>query len=242
MEILKIAIVDDEVIQRQLMVQLIQEACQDLTMKPTIYNYPSGEAFLFDLEDHGDFDLVFLDIQMGQLTGMEVAYKIRQHSQAIHIVFATAYPEYAIEGYQVSALDYLLKPISKDNIIKVLSKHRNIQPYQAKYIFIEDLEGNQHSIDLNDLISVEVQGRDLILETHQGNHYSRGGLKAIREDLDDRFASPHRSYLVNLRHVDTISKDQVLLSNKTAVPLSRRKAKDFQAQFVNYYKQEVYYE
>ena len=98
MRSIHIAIVDDETIQLNYMNQLVNQVAKKMEMSAKISLYESGEAFLFALDNQPKWDLVFLDIQMKGLDGMTVAQVIRQKAPQLHVVFATAYAEYAIHG------------------------------------------------------------------------------------------------------------------------------------------------
>lgn len=231
-----IVVVDDELLQRQHMVHMIESVCQSLDIQVKLASYESGESFLFALEDHPEWDLAFLDIEMKSLNGMEVAQYIRDKAPQIRIAFATAYAEYAIEGYQVNALDFLLKPIQKQDIQRIIEKYLAIKPEEKLHLMIEDIEGNRSALALDQLIAVEVNGRQLSLTTTEGSLLMSGSLAQLKEKLPESFVSPHRSYLVNLDHVDAISKQEILMSNGNSIPLSRRLAKEIQQAYIQHYQ------
>ncbi|MBG9981207.1 LytR/AlgR family response regulator transcription factor [Facklamia lactis] len=241
MQTIQIVLADDEAIQRKNMTRLIEQACQSLQVIPVIHQFKSGEAFLFALEEHPEWQIAFLDIEMDELNGMEVAHKICEQAPYLQIVFATAYAEYAVEGYQVNALDFLLKPIKCSAVKRVLAKYLMTVPKTEKYFIVEDRQGQQHVIEMDELLSVEVNKRELRLNLGAQEFFISGTLANFKDQLDQRFVTPHRSYLVNLNHVESIGKDDIVLTNNERVPISRRLVKEIQKAFIEHYKEEAFY-
>ena len=133
---IEIVLVDDEQLQLDYMQKLVQQAAASLAIQIEVHQFLSGEAFLFALEDHPNWQLAFLDIEMAELNGMEVAHIVREKAPDLELVFATAFAEYAIEGYEVQALDYLLKTISLEKVTLVLTRFLEVQPTEAIYIIV----------------------------------------------------------------------------------------------------------
>src|SRR5699024_691103 len=144
------------------MQKLITQAAESLGIEVQISQYLSGEAFLFALEDHPTWNLDFLDIEMEELNGMQVARKLREKAPQLELVFATAYAEYAIEGYEVQALDYLLKPINQQKITRVLKRYLEEQPEDTAYIVV-DVEGEAARLNLEDIIYIEANMGEIIV-------------------------------------------------------------------------------
>lgn len=240
-QIIEIVLVDDEQLQLDYMKKLVEKAAKLLEVKVEISQYLTGESFLFALEDHPTWNLAFLDIEMKEINGMEVARIIRKKSPQLELVFATAYAEYAVEGYEVQALDYLLKPITLEKIKRVLTRYLEEQPEDNTYIIV-DIEGEATRLNLKDIHSAEASMGEVIVQLKNKNLPLKMSLLELRGLLDSRFISPHRSYLVNLQYVDQLSKQDVLLNSGIKIPLSRRRAKEVQAAFIDYYKGSVFYD
>ena len=85
-----------------------------------VERFPSAEAFLFQYEDRKDFDILLLDVEMGEVNGIELAQRIRLEDSRVQIVFITGFPDFMAEGYEVSALHYLMKPVSREKLCAVL--------------------------------------------------------------------------------------------------------------------------
>lgn len=237
----EIVIVDDEQLQLDHMKKLIRQAADELEIEVNLREYLSGEAFLFALEDHPTWDLAFLDIEMAELNGMEVARIVREKAPQLALVFATAYAEYAVEGYEVQALDYLLKPIDSIKVKRVFKRYLEEQPEDFEYIIL-DVAGESVRIDLDEIFYVEANKRELILNLTDKKLSITMTLTDFADLVDERFTLTHRSYLVNLKHVSKLLKQDVQLSSGEKIPLSRRRAKEVQAAFINFYKGQVFYD
>lgn len=237
---IEIVLVDDEQLQLDYMQKLIIQAAESLGIEVQISQYLSGEAFLFALEDHLTWNLAFLDIEMEELNGMQVARILRGKSPQLELVFATAYAEYAIEGYEVQALDYLLKPINQQKITRVLKRYLEEQPEDTAYL-IAEVEGQTTRLNLEDIIYVEANMGEVLVVLADQKLPLKMTLLEFQDLLDERFVATHRSYLVNLQYISRLLKKDVALSNGEKIPLSRRRAKEVQSDFIDYYKGSVFY-
>ncbi|WP_208559196.1 LytR/AlgR family response regulator transcription factor [Marinilactibacillus kalidii] len=239
-EKLTIAIVDDETIQIESMKSLIKRSAETLNLSVELLEFSSGEAFLFELEDHKAIDIVFLDIEMNQLDGLDVAKKIRETEQGLTIVFATAFAEYAVQGYDVQAMDYLLKPIHVDKIERVLTRHLEKKPAIKESIMIES-NGERIKLFLENILFIEVNRRECTIHLKEQIVTTNQTLKEISEKLTDDFIQTHRSYIVHVKYIDRLLKTDIKLSNGENIPLSRRLAKVVQEKFVDFNKGGVFY-
>lgn len=237
---IKIVLVDDEQLQLDYMERMIKKAGDRLGIEIEIYQYLSGEAFLFALEDYPTWELAFLDIEMEGINGMEVARNIRKKAPQLELVFATAYAEYAVEGYEVQALDYLLKPINLEKITRVLERFLEKQPVEAAYTLVE-VDGEATRLNLDHIIYSEANMGEITVVLEKETLNLKMGLAEFEKQLDERFVSPHRSYLVNLQFVSRLLKKDVQLTNGEVIPLSRRRTKDIQKAFIDFYKGTVFY-
>ncbi|MDN3205712.1 LytR/AlgR family response regulator transcription factor [Algoriphagus sediminis] len=173
-----------------------------------------------------DVQLVIMDIQMPDLSGMELARVLdgKKDSSNTRIIFATAYNQFAIEGYKVEALDYLLKPYSYEDFLNAVTKALNYfektsevstkQPNQAKdpdYIFLK-VEYQLVKVMLADITHVEAY-KDYVkvhLESKASPLLSLMSLKSMEELLpSNKFMRVHRSYIISLDHIDSVSKNVV---------------------------------
>lgn len=239
---IQIAIVDDDQLQQGFMESLIQATAEDLGLNIDLYYFDSGEAFLFASEDLPELDIAFLDIQMKNLNGLEAAQKVREHNQSISLIFVTAYAEYALDSYSVNALDYVLKPINQDKMTQVFERYLAQKPQEMKYLLFEH-RGYPQKVNFQDIIYIEAAKHQTILNlTNADSLTINMSLSEVQAAIDERFISSHRSYLVNLSHVEQLTKQAIRLSNGQEVPISRRLDKKVQEAFINFYKKDVFHE
>lgn len=170
------------------------------------------------------FDAVILDIEMEAPNGFEIALRMAKQESHPIIVFATNSAAYAVRGYGL-ALRYLLKPLTEDAVSEALDA---VKEALSRNRLTLNIDGITHVLQVQDIRYAEVSGHRVTLHSDSGLISFRGSLKDICAMLPGRwFCAPHQSYLVNLLHVRTITKEAALLDDGTAIPLSRRKQAEF---------------
>ncbi len=236
---LRIAIVEDE---KECQASLIEQLSR--------YEKEHSDNFIvrtfFDgidiLDDYtSEYDLIFLDIHMKHQDGMTTAKKIRMLDSSVIIVFITALAQYAIEGYKVNALDFILKPVvyeqfegTMDKVLKTADKYR-----KSKELIVSD-DGSKRKIDTDDIYYIEVVGHIIVIHSKSGVFETRSkSLKAIAEDLKEYgFIQSGQSHLINLKFVDKIKGDVVTVAGEELF-LSRSRKKEFIAAFGDYVGMEI---
>ena len=215
---MKIAICDDDEQDRAAMRRMVTDYLDMHNYHIGIDEYRSGEAFLS--EKITQYDLVILDIFMGELNGIETAKKLVQDHPDVQIIFCSSSNAYAAESYDVSALRYLTKPVEKEKLAGTLDRFFHVHTALRKLIF------KQNRMDewvyLNDIIWVEADGHCCILHTRNGDITTRTSFSKIYEQLEGAdFVKPIRYALVSLQYVAAIPTDVLTLSDGTTVPVSR---------------------
>ncbi len=229
--IINIAICDDEKMQIKLLTDFVRNWADDLNYNVKISDFESAESFLFHYEDDKKFDIILLDIEMGELNGVDLAKRIRLSNEHVQILFITGFPDFIAEGYEVSALHYLIKPVKPDKLCDVLNKAVTKLNKAEDAIVI-----NSTRVKLSDILYVESIGHYIEINTVNEKFKIKKKLSQI--PLDDSFVVCHRSYTVGLRHIHKITKTDVILDNKKLIPLSRRVYGDVNSAFINFYKGE----
>lgn len=174
-----------------------------------VLEYGSGEALLMEAEEGCTvFDLIFLDIYMGGMTGMDTAKELRQMGISAPLVFLTTSPDFAIESYEVDAAGYLLKPIQEEKLSALLNKF--LAPIDRPRICVQS--GRRHRyLFLDDILFVESDNHSLAIHLTDGEVLSCSEkLNDLAARLDGRFLRCHQSYLVNMAHVADVVEDFVL--------------------------------
>lgn len=232
---MRIAICDDEEAQRALIIKYLQEWAASGGQIVETLSFPSAESFLFEWEEDKLFDLLILDIEMGGLSGMELAGKIREENEEIPILFITGYESYMAQGYEVSAIQYLLKPMYKDKLFAALNKLQKGKKAEAKIPF--QTEDGQLFLAPSQIWYVEAAGHYSILHASGGEYQIRHSFTEVLKmlGLQKEFVHCHRSYLVNVQHVSAITKTDLIMDNRVKIPISRGSYKSVNQAFITSY-------
>lgn len=228
---MKIAICDDERIFQKQLKQELEKFYKDLDKK--IETFDSGNQFLTVFAHVPlQFELIFMDIEMPGINGMDTARKIRQFNETVPIVFLTSFREFATEGYQVDAFRYLLKPLQVKELHQMLIQLEQSRQKNGK-IIVNDA-GNRIVLAYSEIIYIKSENVYIKLCTTRGSFLIREKLKEQLMQLpESTFFQIHRSYVVNLSHVVSFSERFVCMSDKTMLPLSRTKRSLFCEKFMN---------
>ncbi|WDV45681.1 LytTR family DNA-binding domain-containing protein [Clostridiaceae bacterium M8S5] len=232
---IRIAICEDEKAEREYLKLLINR--WDTDKKATIKSFESAESFLFHYAEDKSFDILLLDIDLKEMDGIELAKHIRSENESIQIVFTTGLPDFIAQGYDVSALHYLMKPIRECSLFCVLDKAvKNIS--KSNKSIIVNVDGETIRLMVNSIMCIEAMSHSVIITTTNENYTVKKSMKEMIILLNDDFIKCHRSYFVGLKHIKKITKTDIILDNDTKVPLSRRQYGTVNQTFINYYKGE----
>ncbi len=173
---------------------------------------------------NGDCDIIFMDVQMQYLDGMTAAELIRRTDPEVIFIFVTNMPQYAIRGYAVGAMDYVLKPITYFAISQQLDKAIAAVHRREKRYLVISSAGETRKLDVSQIYYVESQGHSLTFHTREGDFVSSGTMQQTEKKLapGGAFFRCNKGCLVNLEHVDVI-RDNCALVNGVALPISRGK-------------------
>lgn len=229
---IKVVICEDQLNQQKLLEEYLNDILKNCTEVYEILTYKSGEDLLNNYPK--DVDIFLLDIQMGSITGMDVARKIREiDKKSVEIIFTTSLIEYIQEGYEVRAYRYLLKPIKYEDLkTHIVSCIREIEEMD-KYLVINnksDIKRIKHS----QIIYIEIQKKDMTIHTISGDYLIKASMDKIEKEIDNvKFYRCHKSFLINLEYVDSLKQYSAILENGEEVPISRHRFKDTKNRFFN---------
>lgn len=181
------------------------------------------------------FDIIFLDVLMPMLNGIDAAKEIRNHDRKTKIVFLTASSEYAVESYSVKAYNYLLKPVCEATLLSCLDELAAELSLNAHTITIKGLYAMQ-KVSLDEIIYVEAQNKHIIFTLTNGTTIKTTEPLHTYQDiltLNDGFFKCHRSYIVNIYHIDTYTLKEIKMSCGYSIPVSRNCQKAFEAAYFN---------
>ncbi|GAB6108967.1 LytR/AlgR family response regulator transcription factor [Fusibacter bizertensis] len=233
---IKIAIVDDDFIYLEKLYQHLTQYEKDHDVAIQVTSYSNG----FELISHFKpiYDIIFLDIEMPHLNGMEVAKEIRKSDPHAVIIFITNTAKYAINGYEVQAFDYMMKPIDYTQFAIKFGAAIDVMQTKEEFSILVPLEESVRNIKYSEIIFIEVRNHWLHIITKEGEYKMLGSLKEMNEKLVPyHFIMCNKSYLINLKHVLKMNSDSVLLSGNHDLKMSRAKRKEVQTAFMDYYHQ-----
>ena len=222
-------IVDDEPIAREILENHLQKI-DAIQVVSTCKN--AIEAF--NIINANKIDLIFLDINMPEISGLSFARSINKN---IKIIFTTAYREYAIDGFDLKAVDYLLKPISFERLLQSINKYLNenilinsnktetLTHEKSDFIFVRS-DRKMIKIDFPDINYIESLGDYLKIHLHQKVIITRETITSIEAKLPkNNFLRIHRSYIISINKIESFTNEFVEIDKK-AIPISRSYKKD----------------
>ncbi len=222
-----IAIVEDEIDAQKKLLSLLEDYSREKNISIETETFSNGNAFLEAYKNQ--FDIVFLDIEMPHLSGMEVAKELRKIDKQVLLVFVTNLYQMAKEGYEVDALDFIVKPVNKASFqLKMERIMSRSQSNLSKSILIHMMDNQFSVIPTKDIFYVETSGHYIIYHTTGGLLKEYGTLKNAEKKIQDEisFVRCNRSYLVNLQYVERIDKDILFIKNDQ-LTISRPSYKSF---------------
>lgn len=226
---LNIAICDDE---KQLRRKLKSAVVTELELKAVdvqISEFADGEELLAAII-RTDFDIIFLDIEMPKLNGIEAAKKLRANAQKGVIIFVTAYPDFVFQGYEVHALNYILKPCENRRIIQVLNDALTELNENKDKFYAVETKGGVYKLNLSETYYFSSDKRKInaIIKGDIIDFY--GKLDDLATELPDFFIRIHQRYLVNLNYVNEVE-NSIAIVNGDKLPVSRNRHHDLMVGF-----------
>ncbi len=216
---LKIGICDDDPAQVTLTETLTASWAKENGHSIKIKTYKDAESFLFDFEEENDFDILLLDIEMGDMNGVTLAKNIRKKSEAVQIIFITGYSDYISDGYDVAALHYLMKPLKAEKLFEVLNRAAVKIKKDEKTLTVRT-EEETFRIPIREIKYIDVCKNDITIHAKR-DITVRKTLSEIEKELDGRFFRTGRQSIINLDYVRRTTKTCVYLADGDEVPLPR---------------------
>lgn len=229
----KIAICDDDAEQRAYLHEIVTAWAKKNRHLLTIRQYAGAKQFLFDYAEEKDFDILLLDVEMPETNGIELAKAVRRESTAVQIVFVTGFYEYFSDGFDVSALHYLIKPVDAAKLCPVLDKAVHNLEYRQRSVLITTPEGST-KVPLGDIVYMEAENVYIVVHTVAGVYRTRMSLGKFCEQLDESFYRVHRSFVVALKYVKKITRSGITMQGGDTVPISRGMYDSVHAALIKY--------
>ncbi len=229
---MRAAIIDDDRRDRERLRSFIEQYQKDTGTEVKTELFSGGVEFLERFR--ADYDIIFLDIEMPGMDGLETAREIRRTDGSAAILFITNMAQYAIRGYEVNAVDFMVKPVNYYNFADKLKRAIDFSARRKRrYLLLKNGEEIVR-IPAAELFYAEKEGNNLIYHVRGGEYRERGSIQGLKGKLDETmFAECMSGCMVNLSYVEKLGRDTVLVAGQT-LPVSRRLKKEFVQKFMDY--------
>ena len=229
---LRIAIVEDEAQIRDLLKKYIERFAEETGEHSVVTEFQDGDEILDGYS--AEYDLILLDIQMKRVDGYETAQKIRTLDEDVILVFVTNLADYAIKGYGVKAMDFILKPVEYVRLKQVLKEVQTLTSRKmAQYITVSTDKGMVR-LKSSDIYYIESLNHIMMINTVKGKYTLRDTMKHMEQLFSDyNFSRCNNSYLVNLEKIDRVDKKTVFIMGDE-LPISRPRYKEFMDELTSY--------
>lgn len=233
---MRICLVDDDSTQLDYLKVIIEKWANKHNINTDINFYHSAEEMIFENNESYPFDMIVLDIQMGEINGIELAKRIRKTDRNVIIAFISGMADYVFEGYEVQAIRYILKPVKDEKVYELLD-YVNTHKSKENKFFILSVSGEKKKINYDDIIYFEAMGHYIVFHLENTEYDYKYNISDLCLDLaKSEFIRTHRSYVVNIKYIEKITRNECQLINNIKVPLSRNSYKSVNEKFINYYK------
>ena len=230
---MRIAICDDEKNIRELIANKVEKQYPDAE----IIFFQSGEELLLVDES---IDILFLDIQMSGIDGMETARELRKKDKRVILVFVTAVEEYVFQAFDVGAFNYIVKPIDDGKFSDVLhravdewsSQNINEKEPEERYVLINN-SGVHTKVILDEIVYAEVFNRKVVIHKLDGEIEYYGKMSDLESLAGDSFFRPHRAYLINFKYVEKYDATTIYLERGTVL-MAKQNYPEFVKKYMKY--------
>lgn len=232
--LMRIAICDDEKVFRDILKKELEKYAKEFGLDFVNTEFSSGEMLL---SSDVDFDLIFMDYQMRTINGIDTVDRMRKRNDKTVVVFITSYPDVAIESIKVQPHRFLSKPINHNDFYEALDSFMERYNSDAYVIVYDEENDKMKRLAEWDILYVEADNIYCKVITVDNCFLYKNTLSNFAKNLKSEFFyRSHRSYLVNLNHIDTFSHSEIILENGEKALLTKTKYFDFQKKYMAFLK------
>lgn len=239
---LHVAICDDDKVLLKELEREVELWAKERQLTYTVELFATGDAFLFSWEEKRDIDILLLDIEMPGMDGMELAKRLRQRGERISIIFVTGNPDFALDGYDLEAVSYLVKPVKRDRLRAALDRAVRLSG-SREALLVSVSAGEMEKVYVSELCLLESMDHETVLYTRDGGSIvCKEPLRQLEQELagkQDAFFRPHRSYLINLGFVERITRKDVQMENGMLIPIARGKREELNQAYMRYFRRRL---
>ncbi len=234
---MRIAICEDEKVVLDFESSLVTQWAAGCGCPLQLDTYISSEQFLFESEDIAPYDVLIFDIQMKNMNGMELAKKLRARGSDAVIIFITGVPDYAIEGYEVGAVRYILKPVKEEVLKGLLDSVWKEHQKKSEDYFVLGQGADLEKICFEKIVYIEARGHYVFLKGTDFEREWKAGFAETSAAFEGKgFFCLRRGLLVNLAHVSRITRTDCLLDDGEKLPVARGVYKELNEAFIEFFK------
>ena len=215
----KLAVCDDSDADREYILNMVRRWAAGSGHVVHIDTFMSAESFLFRYAGESDYDILLLDIEMGEMDGVTMAKQLRKSNDTVQIVFITGYFDYISEGYEVAALHYLMKPVREEKLCSVLDRAVEKLAKNEKVLTF-DVGGEMVRVPVYQIRYADVFGNYVTIHALSDTTVKMT-LSELEKQLDERFYRVGRSVIINLTQIIRVAKTEIRLADGTPIPLPR---------------------
>ena len=230
----RVSVVEDEAVYLNALKEMLALYEKDNDVKFNITAYKDIETFLAGYKNC--YDIVFMDIELPGMNGMDGARRLRQADPEVVLIFITNMAQFAVQGYEVNALDYIIKPVTYKNFsIKLDRALTCVNKNEDKFIVVNGKNGITR-MSVVDIIYIEVRGHHLYFHLTGGKEVDVcGSLGKLSDELKEHgFAQCNSCFLLNMKYISSINAMSVVMTDETELQISKRRKKDFLDEFSVY--------
>lgn len=234
---LRIAVCDDEISMAEGNKAILETSLKELGVAAEITTYTDSTNLLYDIsEDNFHYDLLLSDIEMPEISGMELAEKIKPFLPEIRIIFITSHIEYAIDAFELSIFRYVPKADIEKRLSAAIKDAVSLINLEADKSYTIQAKGRFEKIPLKDILFIERDGKNAAINTSDGVSKVRKSLQAVFDELaSEEFIFIDRGYIVNLIHIMQIKNSTAVLKDGTVLPISRSHLQTVKEQINSYW-------
>ncbi len=239
---IRIAICEDDETERGYICSLVRSWAKNNRRHCQVDGYASAEQLLYSFDDDFPYFFYLLDIQMGQMSGMELARRIRAKDKTAVIVFLTGLREYALEGYEVGALRYLMKPLREEDLYSLLSQAVAEYEDREETFFVWEQGSEVLRIPYADIWYLKANGHyiELLYWVRENTCHKlewKASFGSVQAEFEQNgFVMVRRGILVNLQRIARIGKTECILDSGERLPISRNQYKKVNEAFIEWYR------
>lgn len=229
---MRVAICDDERSMQIVLEKLLNEYSKIRNIDVSIDKYNNGHDLIRCLNDK-EYEIVFMDYQMGNIDGIETSRLIRNRDKDCIIIFVSAYPEVAVDSYEVNTFRFIVKPINKEKLFNAIDDYLKSKDYD-NLLILKTHEGTW-KIKMSDIIYAEAKGKHTVLRTIQKTFEIHIHLKKIEEKLPtEKFCRCQRSYIAGFSHIENHTNAEIIFDNGERALIGKVYSSKFKKAFQNY--------